>query len=384
MKIAGFISYSHADGSDLAQGLARYLKNLFPNFVPVYDEDVSRGEELEKIPEKLRLCHILIVIITPAALQSRQVKEEIRIAKENGMKILPCKNVSVNMDWNELPPEFKGHLGIEFEHGNELNRLTYSPLLKNLKKLSRELQKSIPKTTKTEKSKPTKQEIKSLKTPSGKLSWDKFTIKTKKKDHNIMATIYSGKIKDILLDRKAISLLVKTQTTEDGFLRIIVRRDLIDAKFEEKDENFIVLVDGEEVNYDEMPTSIKQRALQIKISKGTKEIEIIGTEREGISYVGEVKEKNIVRILQGSSVPGDNFLDPETLEIKSGEKVLWINDDTAAHTVTSYEQDNAPSGLFDSSLFMSKATFEVTFHNKGTYNYFDMVHPWIKGKIIVK
>lgn len=385
MKIAGFISYSHADGSDLTQGLAKYLKNLFPNFVPVYDEDVSRGEELEKIPEKLRLCDILIVIITPAALQSPQVKEEIRIAKESGMKILPCKNVSVGMEWNELPPEFRGHLGIEFEKGNELNRLTYSPLLKILKDLSKELQKSIPKKTKTEKSKPTEQEIKSLGIPSGKLSWEKFTIKTKKRDHNIMATIYNGKIKDILLDRKAISLLVKTQTTEDGFLRIIVRRDLIDAKFEKRDENFIVLVDGENVNYDEMPTSIKQRALQIKISKGTKEIEIMGTEREGVSYVGEVKEENIVRILPGSSVPSsERFLDPETLEIKSGEKVMWVNEDTAAHTITSGTKADGHDHIFDSSLFMSKETFEVTFHQKRTFNYFDMVHPWINGKIIVK
>lgn len=385
MKIAVFISYSHADGSDLTQGLAKYLKNLFSNLVPVYDEDISRGEELEKIPEKLRLCDILIVIITPAALQSPVVKEEIRIAKENGMRILPCKNVSVGMDWNELPPEFKSHIGIEFETGDELNRKTYTPLLKILKDLLKELQKSIPKITKTEKSKPSKQEVEKLGVAHGKLGWEKFTIKTKNKVHDIMAAFPKGKIKDILLDRKSLSLLIKTKTTDGGDFRIIFRRVLIDSKSKKGDEDFIVLVDGEEIKYDEMPTSIKQRCLQMNVPKGAKEIEIIGTEREGISYVGEVKLENVVRILPGSSVPGnERFLEPETLEIKIGEKVMWVNDDTAAHTITSGTAAGGSDHIFDSSLFMSKSTFEITFNQKGTYNYYDMVHPWIAGKIIVK
>jgi len=123
----------------------------------------------------------------------------------------------------------------------------------------------------------------------------------------------------------------------------------------------------------------------MNVPRGAKEIEIIGTEREGISYMGEVKRENVVRILPGSSVPGnERFLDPETLEIKIGEKVRWVNDDTAAHTVTSGSQAEGSDHIFDSSLFMSKSTFEVTFHQKGTYDYFDMVHPWITGKIIVK
>jgi len=33
---------------------------------------------------------------------------------------------------------------------------------------------------------------------------------------------------------------------------------------------------------------------------------------------------------------------------------------------------------------MSKVTFTVTFNEAGTYPYFDMVHPWIIGAIIVE
>ena len=74
----------------------------------------------------------------------------------------------------------------------------------------------------------------------------------------------------------------------------------------------------------------------------------------------------------------------EGLSINVDEKVLWINDDTAAHTITSGTTTGGPDGIFDSSLFMAGTTFEITFHRRGTYKYFDVVHPWIKGEIIVK
>ncbi|MEO2201966.1 MAG: plastocyanin/azurin family copper-binding protein, partial [Nitrosopumilus sp.] len=40
-------------------------------------------------------------------------------------------------------------------------------------------------------------------------------------------------------------------------------------------------------------------------------------------------------------------------------------------------------GLFDSSIFMAGSTFEFTFDEAGTYDYFCMVHPWMTGIINV-
>ncbi|GKS66720.1 hypothetical protein YTPLAS73_02670 [Nitrosarchaeum sp.] len=82
MKIPGFVSYSHEDGSELTEHLVNYLKNLFQNFEPVYDKDVVEGNKLEKINESFNLCNILIVVITPGALISKPVANEIKIAKE--------------------------------------------------------------------------------------------------------------------------------------------------------------------------------------------------------------------------------------------------------------------------------------------------------------
>lgn len=94
-----------------------------------------------------------------------------------------------------------------------------------------------------------------------------------------------------------------------------------------------------------------------------------------------------VSIPQGVSSPGCESTHEcyvlDSVEIRVHDTVLWSNDDTAAHTVTSGTPDSI-DGIFDSSLFMAGSTFEYTFDEIGTYPYFCMVHPWMTGEVIVK
>ncbi len=94
-----------------------------------------------------------------------------------------------------------------------------------------------------------------------------------------------------------------------------------------------------------------------------------------------------VTIPTGTAVPGceetnDCYL-PDSVSINAGDTVIWSNTDTAAHTVTSGSPTDGPDGVFDSSLFMAGATFEVTFDDSGSYDYFCMVHPWMSGNVQV-
>lgn len=89
----------------------------------------------------------------------------------------------------------------------------------------------------------------------------------------------------------------------------------------------------------------------------------------------------------GSGVPGcevtnECFL-PYEKTVAIGATVTWNNDDTAAHTVTSGSPSDGPDGLFDSSIFMAGSTFEFTFNEAGSYDYFCMVHPWMIGFVDV-
>ena len=91
---------------------------------------------------------------------------------------------------------------------------------------------------------------------------------------------------------------------------------------------------------------------------------------------------------EGSGGPGceetNECYIPYSITIAVGDTVKWNNVDTAAHTVTSGSMQDGATGLFDSSLFMSGETFEFTFDEAGTYDYFCMVHPWMTGIIHVE
>ena len=94
-----------------------------------------------------------------------------------------------------------------------------------------------------------------------------------------------------------------------------------------------------------------------------------------------------VTLPAGTSVPGceetNECFIPESITINAGDTVSWDNTDTAAHTVTSGTAADGPDGTFDSSLLMGGATFEVTFDELGSNDYFCMVHPWMVGNVQV-
>ncbi len=94
-----------------------------------------------------------------------------------------------------------------------------------------------------------------------------------------------------------------------------------------------------------------------------------------------------VSIPAGTSVPGceetNKCFIPSSVSIMKGDTVVWSNDDSAAHTVTSGSPADGPSGMFDSSLLIGGKSFEHTFDSSGSVDYFCMVHPWMTGSIQV-
>lgn len=107
-----------------------------------------------------------------------------------------------------------------------------------------------------------------------------------------------------------------------------------------------------------------------------------------ISTTNRFPSKPIVSVPPGTSVPGcekhDRCYLPSELIIRVNQTVIWNNDDTAAHTVTSGTPDEGSNGNFDSSLFMSGHSFAHKFTKKGIFPYFCMVHPWQTGVVVVE
>ena len=101
-------------------------------------------------------------------------------------------------------------------------------------------------------------------------------IKVEGTDFMVSYKITGGKLVSITPDVEAHSLTIAITASQDGSLVITLPRALIDAKMGDQDDTFFVLVDGEEVDFEETTTST-DRTLTIQFPAGAEEIEIIGT-----------------------------------------------------------------------------------------------------------
>jgi plastocyanin len=70
---------------------------------------------------------------------------------------------------------------------------------------------------------------------------------------------------------------------------------------------------------------------------------------------------------------------PQTLTVKSGEKITWINHDEEPHTVVSVGKKFQKSSALDTDQ-----EFTITAGAPGTYEYFCSVHPKMTGTIVVE
>jgi len=94
----------------------------------------------------------------------------------------------------------------------------------------------------------------------------------------------------------------------------------------------------------------------------------------------------------GSGEPTDDCIDveygcytPGTATIDVGEKIIFSNTDSAAHTFTSGAVTDDIVGLvFGDKMMMSGDSFEWTPDTAGEFPYFCMIHPWMDGLIIVQ
>ncbi len=70
---------------------------------------------------------------------------------------------------------------------------------------------------------------------------------------------------------------------------------------------------------------------------------------------------------------------PASLTIIPGDTVVWMNEDSVSHTVTS----NSGKEL-TSSLFGKGETYEHTFTTAGTFSYHCIHHRTMRGTIVVR
>jgi plastocyanin len=82
-----------------------------------------------------------------------------------------------------------------------------------------------------------------------------------------------------------------------------------------------------------------------------------------------------------ASITIDNFtFSPPTLVTQAGTKVVWTNRDDIPHLVADADH---PTEMKSPPLDTGD-TFAVTFSKPGTYHYFCVLHPMMRGTIVVR
>jgi plastocyanin len=85
-------------------------------------------------------------------------------------------------------------------------------------------------------------------------------------------------------------------------------------------------------------------------------------------------DSTVVKIVANA---GSNSFSPNPVEIKVGETVTWINDNSGRHTLTSKDV------VFDSGMMGKGQSFSFTFDKAGEYPYFCEPHPNMVGTVVV-
>jgi plastocyanin len=82
----------------------------------------------------------------------------------------------------------------------------------------------------------------------------------------------------------------------------------------------------------------------------------------------------------GKEITIDNFsFVPQSLSVKAGTQVTWVNHDDIPHTVVSEDLVTFRSRALDTD-----ESWSFTFTKPGTYAYFCSIHPKMTAKIIVQ
>ena len=108
----------------------------------------------------------------------------------------------------------------------------------------------------------------------------------------------------------------------------------------------------------------------------------------GILLDASFAEQFAVSIPKGTDTPTCVELDlcyiPSPITVNVGDVVQWVNQDSAAHTVTSGSPADGPDGVIYSDLINPGEEFAFRFDEPGSYPYFCTIHKWQVGLVIVQ
>jgi hypothetical protein len=118
------------------------------------------------------------------------------------------------------------------------------------------------------------------------------TLDVNGKSFDISYDAAGVEVSGVEADLEGIELIFTVKVTASpAILEVTFEREFFDSKFNDTDEPFIALADGDFVELGEINTTNESRTLRLELAQGTEEIEIIGTHLAGTTFgEPEIKE----------------------------------------------------------------------------------------------
>ncbi len=133
-------------------------------------------------------------------------------------------------------------------------------------------------------------------------------------------TIKGGTVKDMIVDPDIFAIIVQIESTNEGTISLDLPREFIGAeKQDDKDDTFIILIDGIEVAYQESVVNSDSRVITINFEEGDSDIEIIGTFVVGntINSSPSVEDSGISSSSTFRIIPEEQNVDRADFKVKN-------------------------------------------------------------------
>ena len=116
---------------------------------------------------------------------------------------------------------------------------------------------------------------------------DSISVNIADSTYDIEYTSTNLEIGSVTADMDFISLIFEVEVVGNGGeVEFNFERNFFDAKLGSEDDDFFVIVDGDELSFTETKDD-SHRSISFLVDPGSEEIEIIGSEIAGVSYILE-------------------------------------------------------------------------------------------------
>jgi predicted secreted protein with PEFG-CTERM motif len=106
---------------------------------------------------------------------------------------------------------------------------------------------------------------------------DEIAVKGGNKVYCVQYEASGAVVKKATVSSATTSMVLMIDAESDGSILLMIPRNVLESTSGGKDTDFVVLVDGEEADFEEIDSDDATRTLVITFSEGATEIEIIGT-----------------------------------------------------------------------------------------------------------